>query len=283
MKIKKIMAVLGGVLLLGLAACGSPKNAKQLKKEAERQYGPCTIVSEEKSEKGTKLVLHDELQDFDYTYTSYMSEINIDGTSFGSLPSSGNNFEVSLYQKVTADHKQELDSICEKNGCTWQVNQDELLVVLMAPDEGTAKKVATEIAKILEPENKKNRLDGKLIMACGNKEADWWHNDRYGSVKLPDIKWRTTEDERVDEYIERAHMFTDPKAEYIRTEKKTFRDTGAELNRVVSTLGDTYPTDMNSPVTFYYFRSEKGQEYYICDFLYYDEDHYEYNWYTTYK
>ena len=81
----------------------------------------------------------------------------------------------------------------------------------------------------------------------------------------------------------RARSQTDSKAEFVRKEEKKFSDTGADLNRVVSTLGQDYPTEPDSPVTYYYFKSSKGEEFYLCNFLYRDENSAAYYYFTNYK
>ena len=68
----------------------------------------------------------------------------------------------------------------------------------------------------------------------------------------------------------------------VRSRVGTFRDTGADLDRVVHVLGSSYPEKPSDPVMFYYFQSSKGKEYYLCDFNYYEKDSSRYAWYTNY-
>ncbi len=71
------------VMLHSLTSCGKVKSASELKEYAEKTYGACEIVSQSETDDRTKLILHDELQDFDYSIESVMGSVNVDGASFG--------------------------------------------------------------------------------------------------------------------------------------------------------------------------------------------------------
>ena len=272
------------LVLLALAACGSVRSARSLQSEAKHTFGECTVVSKTETADRTVVVLHDTLQDFDYEYRSTMNDIDIDGTSFGSVPSTTNTFMENLKKKVIADAKTDLDTICSGSDMSYEIGEGnaEVLLIIYSASETDCIDAATACAEVLNQQNQNNRLDGMLIYAVGNESEKWYHNDYYGSVKLPDTDFRTPADERIDYYTEIARQQTDPKAVFLRVETGTFRDTGADLRRVVCTLGSDYPTEPDSPVTFYYFKAESGMEYYICDFNYYEEDHYNFSWYTNY-
>ena len=86
----------------------------------------------------------------------------------------------------------------------------------------------------------------------------------------------------MDYYTEMAHTQTDANAVFLRTEKGIFKDTGADLDRVVHVLGSDIPESPEDEVTFFYFRSSSNEEYYLCDFNYYNEDYSKMAWYTNY-
>ncbi|MCR5250508.1 MAG: hypothetical protein K6E50_07885 [Lachnospiraceae bacterium] len=283
MKKHVFFRVLVLILAVCLAGCGKPKSAKSLASAAKSQYGACTVVSKTQTANGSRVTLRDKLQGFEYHAWSGMDELYIDGSSFGSLPSNGDDFKISLINHVIGLHREELDDVCDDHGATFRApeKQDDMIVIMASSlKEGEA--AACECAEILQQENLESRLDGLLIIVTGNADPDWLRNERYGSVCLPDTSWRTPEDEERDFYIGRARSQTDPKAVYLRTEKGVFRDTGADLGQVVNTLGSDYPEKADDPVTFYYFRSSSGNEYYVCDFMIYDEQ-YDMRYFTNYK
>lgn len=230
----------------------------------------------------TIVVLHDTLQDFDYEVVSSMSEIVIDGSDFGSLPDTGDTFEKNLKEKVIANVKDELDAACNKEGMRYEYADGESIISIFAGSEQEGREVGLKCARILQGQNRNNRLDDLYINVLGNRYEKSYDNERFGSVKLPNISWRTPEDESVEYYTEMARMQTDKNAVFLHSELKSFADTGADLQRVVKVLGTDYPTERTSPVHFYYFRSGDGREYYLCDFNYYDEEYGTFAWYTNY-
>lgn len=267
-------------LMLLLTGCGWVKSPDALYRQAKNIHGDCTVVSKTKSNDFSQVVLHDTLQDFDYEVTSSMSDISIDGSSFGSVPGTSDSFEKRLRENTTAKAGSEITAICAAYGVNHEISTDEhmpQLISIYSDDEENAKKAALECARVIQNENKANRLDGTEIAAYKGEY------DRYGSVKLPDISWRTAEDEKIDYYTKMARMQTDPNAVYVRTETGTFAQTGADLQRVVNALGTDFPTSDDSPVTFYYFTDTSGNEFYICDFNYYYDEYSEFKYYTNYK
>lgn len=271
------------IIILCMSGCGEIKSGKDLYKWAKNEYGDCTIVSIVESDNKTVVVLHDTLQDFDYEVISSMSEIVIDGSVFGSLPDTVDTFEKELREKVISNVKGELDAICNKEGMRYEHADGEAIIHIFAETEKEGREAGLKCAKILQKQNKNNRLDNLCIDVAGNKYDKWYDNEHFGSVKLPAILWRTPEDELVEYYTEMAKMQTDENAVFLYSESKTFADTGADLQRVVQVLGSEYPTERTAPVTFYYFRASDGREYYLCDFNYYDEEYQNQAWYTNYS
>ena len=283
---KKIAVLLGVMAMVLLAGCGKVRSANSLYKQAKNTHGKCTVVSKSESSDVTKVVLHDTLQDFDYTISSSMGSIVIDGTNFGSVPGTKDTFVECLKDKVVSNVKTQLDDACNMENMRYEAytpDHSELLLIIYADNAKDGETAAVQCAKLLQEQNQKHRLDNMLIYAVGDTADKFYDNEHYGSVKLPDAVWRTPEAEKADYYTEMAHLQTDEKATFLRAEKGTFADTGADIRRVVMALGTEYPTEMNSPVTFYYFESSKGQTYYLCYFNYYEENSSQFAWYTNYK
>ena len=270
-------------MVLMVSGCRNIKSGNDLYKWAKDEYGDCTIVSVAETDDKTVVILHDTLQDFDYEVISSMSKIVIDGSGFGSLPDTSDTFEKELREKVISNVKDELDAICNTEGMRYEHADGESIISILAGNEKDGREAGLKCAEILQKQNINNRLDNLCIDVVGNRHDKWYDNEHFGSVKLPDISWRTSEDELVGYYTEMAKMQTDENAVFLHSELKTFADTGADLQRVVKVLGSDYPTKRTSPVTFYYFRSSDGEEYYLCDFNYYDEEYCHHAWYTNYS
>jgi hypothetical protein len=276
-----ISCALLAMMLFVLSGCGHVRSAKDLYSEAVRTYGECEIISQTENEEHTVLVLRDKLQGFEYTISSGMNDIMIDGSSFGSVENTGSTFHKALCDYVFSQCMDELEEICENYGAVCDT-QDIYFFRIGAKNAKDAENAALACAEVLQSYNLNGRMDN-WEMPCYRYEGESFYNsDRFGSVKLPNIEWISREQEKTNYYIEMAHYQTDSNAQFLRKEEGTFADTGADLNRVVSELGSDYPTEGTSPVMFYYFRASDGTEYFMCDFNYYDDDHYEYQWYTNY-
>ena len=277
MKITRITAFAAVLLLTG---CGFVKSPDALYRQAKETHGDCTIVSKTKTSDLSEVVLCDTLQNFDYKVTSYMSDISIDGSSFGSLPSVSDEFGLRLREKVIADTEKDIKRICDNYGASYEFCKFEdvmLFLSIYSEDEDKAISAAEECAAVIQNDNKNGRLDGFEISAYRD------HYDKYGSITLPASAWKTHGEEKAEYYAERARQITGGPVEFIRKEDGVFSQTGADLNRVVNALGTDYPTQKSSAVEFYYFKDQNGREFYVCNFNYYDKEYRDFSYYTNYK
>ncbi|MBP3753501.1 MAG: hypothetical protein J6I66_01420 [Lachnospiraceae bacterium] len=277
---KRILAgIFVFALLLGLAGCGRIKTASELLKAAERAHGDCELVSKEETDEHTVIIVRDKLQGFEYRMSSSMSDLNIDGSNFGSFPNTYDGFDRALGDYVIDSTRAEINEYISTTGAVVQDTSLDFFMV-RSNDEKEAVEAALKCAEILQEYNLDHRMDGWLIVAYANEKDDYLYDVRYGSVKLPDITWRTVETETIEYYMEMAEMQLETDVTFDRKVEGTFSDTGAELEHVVNSYYDeeNIIDSSSSPVTFYYFTTQKGEKYYICDFLYEDEN-YDYEWF----
>ncbi len=301
MKIKHVTLSAFALVCLLLSGCGHVKNAKQLHKYAKRTYGKCKLISKTETEVKTEIVLIDKLQGFEYKVVSQMNDINIDGSSFGSLPSTSDTFSQSLNEYVLNEVRPEIDNLCTTYNATYDSTYDALgKFTLTSPNtEANAVALAEAAGKLFQEYNLKHRMDRMTLSVeyddiwydehypykdTGNAEQDYMYSSagkselkHIGSVKLPDCTFRNKEKETDDLFIENAKRISN-KSKFLRKETKPFSETGISLDRVSQSYYTDYPKSMSDTVTFYYFEVE-GKEYYICDF----EDVETYSWYTNYK
>lgn len=265
------------VLLVG---CGSPKSARSLISKAKAKHGACTVVSKTKeSDGGWTVVLKDDLQGFEYTVRSYMDDINIDGSSFGTYPYEWDNFDQKLFDYVITLHASDLATICADHNARYDISAGALVIMAPSEDEGGA--AASECAEVIQSENLNNRLDGVTIWVMTDTYPEPMDNEHLGSVLLPDTSYRNQDDERVAYYTDMARMQYDSTAVYLKTVQGTFGQTGADINRIANSDGQEI-TGPDSPVTMFYFKNAAGKEFYLCDFNYYDEEWVNFRWYSNY-
>ena len=292
-------------LCLLLTGCGHVRSAKSLITQAKLTHGKCEVVSKSETDAATTVVLRDKLQGFEYKITSSMNDINIDGTSFGSVPGTYDDFEASLQNYAINDSKVSLDTICKKYGASYETFTGDVILNLLMPlssSESDAVNITEEVATLMQEYNKNNRLDGfviyvshddewleqykkKLRKEKGGDTDDYVFSDagganicHIGSARLPDCSFRDKEKENDDYYLEMAQMKY-KNAKYVRKEKKTFADVGIPLDRVSNAYysPETAIEKTSDPVTFYYFDAN-GTEFYICNFL----DNESGTWYSNF-
>ena len=259
--------------------CGRIRTASELYKVAKRTHGDCELVSKEETDEHTVIIVRDKLQGFEYRMISGMNDINIDGSYFGSVPDTYDGFDEALGDFVKDSAREEIDEYISSTGAVVEESSSAFFMV-RSNDEKEAIEAALKCAQILQEYNLDHRLDGWVIVAYANEKDDYLYDVKYGSVKLPDISWRTVEMETIEYYMEMAEMQLKTEVTFDRKVEGTFSDTGAELEHVVNSYYDDKETidSSSSPVTFYYFTTKKGEKYYICDFLY-ENENYDFEWF----
>ena len=168
-------------VLLCLCAC-NVRSTRQLKQEAKLTYGPAKVVSESKSQNCNTVVLRDKLQGFEYTITSSMKNLNVDNTSFGDWESTSCDFEIRLQEYVVTNARDDLDDICAKYHATWKTPDyytKDVLLKLSVEDASDAKALGEEVARLMQTQNLKNRMDGVVIYVQDTDE------NTLGQVDLP--------------------------------------------------------------------------------------------------
>ena len=111
---KVLSVILVFAFLVGVTSC-RPKSANALVSYAQEKYGECTLVSKETTKDCTIVILHDELQDFDYTVRSFMMDMNLDGASFGNTEQTRDTFLDDLIDKIVADYQAQVDEWLKTN------------------------------------------------------------------------------------------------------------------------------------------------------------------------
>jgi len=287
-----------------MTGCGHVKSTKQLVKMAKRAHGACEVVSKEEGEECTSVRLRDKLQGFEYTISSSMQDIVIDGSSFGALPQTYDSFELSLQQFVKERTAPKLDEICKKYGATYDNMFVDEVILRFTLDhdmpDSNAVHIVEEAALAFQEYNAEHRMDGMEVYV--EHDEEWLkkqlethdeinglkHDYMYsgagnavarhmGSAVLPDCVFRDLEAEHDAYYMEMALM-TDRRSKFLRKEKKTLDELGLIPEDVNAEYGKEDPRDGSYVVTVYHFTTGV-QEYYILDVLNADSS----GWYTNYE
>ena len=276
---KRLIQLFSAVSLLMLTSCAAA-SAETLLDEAVSRHGECTLVSTEKADGKTEIVVHDTLQDFDYTLTGFVYDVKYGDITIGKKSAISDSFGISQREKILSGIKDGLDEICSADSVGYEIINSSLYI--RAENEEAGKAAAVKCAQLIKKNDPGDRLDSMVINVYGDTAEEYYDDEFFGILRLPDETWMTNEEVLVEEFTAEAQVMTGTNAKYLRTEHGKFSDTGADLQRVAGASAEKI-TSPDSPVSYYYFADTDGTEFYICDFTYYDEDRSGFAWYTNYS
>ena len=150
------------LVILSLCACKA-KTARQLKSEARAEHGHAKVISKY-TDNYSYVVLKDKEQGFTYTVASGLHGISIDGSSLaGSY--TYDDFNERLLEYCYGFVRRQVDELCSQYGASY--DPVECSITVNNPDE--AADVSEGCAKALVTHDKKNRLNGKIIIVYDTK------------------------------------------------------------------------------------------------------------------
>lgn len=255
-----ILPVLAGVLLV-LAGCRSQvRTEEELIRYALAHYGDCQLVETTAGDKKLTCCFRDGQYGFEYTVTSAVTDVGMDGTRFFESESTYDDFaaclteyalaEDSRFREIEGDHHAVFETLAGTS--------EPVCVKLPAGDAAAAQQAGEKAAAIL----REYERDG----VYGGKSVSVYHEKTFlGKCSIPDGVWTTAEQENEEFFTGKARCL-DRSAVLVRVEKKTFGDMGLPLSEVNNPMWDPDQiTDSSSPVTCYYFRAG-DREFVIADF-----------------
>ena len=209
-KVKKALRALWLFACALLLCSCSVKSKGSLVSYAKNQYGACKVVGEEVTGTGNDKVRRVHLIDKDtgieYTVSSGLDDINIDGSSFGHVESTGSDF-MRLYEEYVRKNAGEELKTIEKE---YNVKITDLsrIEFLSRPSKGRAEAVAKATKKVVDSFDKKG-LFGKMTYLVYAEEGEaylgildsetgqWSGNDPYAVIDyvqsvLPDAEFSAT-------------------------------------------------------------------------------------------
>ena len=165
-RIRRKLTIIGilSLAILSLCSCKA-KTARQLKSYARAEYGHAKVISKYTSDNHSYVVLKDKEQGFTYTVSSGLRGIYIDGSSFGGSEYTYDDFNERLLEYCYGFVQREVNDLCSQYGASY--DPVDCSVTVKNPDE--AADVSEGCAKALVKYDKKNRLNGKIIIVYDTK------------------------------------------------------------------------------------------------------------------
>ena len=242
---KKRYLLTAGILMCALLFCScSVKSKGSLIAYAKNEYGPCEFVKEETRGTGNDKVrtvyLIDKDTGIEYTVTSRMQDMNIDGSSFGYTEYTSSDFLNLYWDYVIENAGDELDDIAEE----YDVDLSQLSKVLFngRPSPGQPEAVAEGVYGAIKKYDEKDLLEPTILVFSEDGDA------YLGVLDGETGTWSGNDSYKVIDYVQSVF----PEAEYLSDiygipESYVDRD---DLDRLIE-LGAKDSNEFN--VEFYFF------------------------------
>lgn len=166
-----ITALLVCLLLLG---CGSVSGKKELISYAETKFGEAECVKYTSNSEEAEVTLRDAEYGFDYTVRSYMSDILVDGSSFGSIESKTSDFYEKYITYLQSSESDVFNNVKSNYGCqivwTEYPSNDCILISLQLADQSELTPLY-EIAEIVNTYDTRRAFGDAMIKVYYNTEV----------------------------------------------------------------------------------------------------------------
>ena len=242
--------------IIALVCACSVKSKRDLIKYAEINYGKCTFVREEHKGSGNDMVrtvyLKDKETGIEYTVTSRMHSIDIDGSNFGYHEDTTSDF-VKLYTEYLFENAENDIKDLEQQFQMRLENQHDILV-LTFNDRGSgrnAEACAKEFDKTLAKYDTKGLRPTEYLMYVEG-------NIYIGSYDAETKHFSGSNDYSIIDYV---HENYDPDAVYLDS-------MGAYINQFLpyDEVDKLFPDSDGAPMgTAYYFKDKNGEIFVAID------------------
>lgn len=273
-----LLVVMAMVFLIFGGCSTKLKTSNDALAYARIHYGAATLLREQKEgDKKVIFTLQDNDYGFQYTVTSSIADINIDGSSFGKYESTYDDYMSCYRDFILDDSFEQFDFVKKKYQIeteTPDISLHSLMHIYWKSSEISATKdAAGQMADIFRNYEKK-----KLFSIYDIAVFDT-NDNIIGKCKISTGQWQDQEalyDERVINWAKNKYH----NVKYLNKVQKTFQDTGLspdDVSKFYYSSDINCPQNPDDPVTYYYFEVNH-QEFFVCDFWTTKSS----EWYTNY-
>lgn len=203
---KPFLLIFCTVLCTALLCACSVKNKNALVSYAKQNFGACKFIKQETTGSGIDeehtIWLVDKDTGIEYTVTSKLDVISIDGSTFGYSESTSTNFRDLYWTYVINNARDEINAATAE----FNIDSDKLpnIVFNDRPDPSQPEAAARKICEIIKKYDKKNLFDDLTSLVYADNENiylgvyetksdEWLGNDAYLIIDLVQEKFPGTE------------------------------------------------------------------------------------------
>ena len=254
--LKRTAVIIMMFSIIALVCACSVKSKRDLIKYAEINYGKCTFVREEHKGSGNDMVrtvyLKDKETGIEYTVTSHMSSIDIDGSNFGYHEDTTSDF-VKLYTEYLFENAENDIKDLEQQFSMRFEDQHSFLVLTFSDRASgrNAEACAKEFDKTLAKYDTKGLRPTEYLMYVEG-------NIYIGSYDAETKHFSGSNDYSIIDYV---HENYDPDAVYLDS-------MGAYINQFLpyDEVDKLFPDSDGAPMgTAYYFKDKNGEIFVAID------------------
>lgn len=255
---KKVSAVIM-LLAVVLSACGCArdvKNREQLISYANKTYGEGTFQGSKKKLKGkesfTTIIMEDKDTGIQYTVTSSLVDVSVDGSSFGYVEQTTSDFEEKYCEYLLDKAGEDLDRIAGDYSFSYELDQGVIKIDFNDRESSKkAKEAVTEFDTALVSFDVKERRPKEYLIYADKTVY-------IGSYDASSDKYSAAGDFDIIDYV---HANYDPEAEYINS-------MGAYISQFLSydEIEKLFPGHDGTPMgKAYYFKDKNGKTFVAID------------------
>jgi len=260
-----------GILSFILYGCASSpdnvnlKSQKQADKYVRKNFGNAEYKSVIKGNKSIKYIFSDKTFGFDFYVESSVSEINIDGSTFGYTEKTVSNFKDEYYKCFIKQSEYLIKELEDKNNIEIILTDypdlsDMHIFEVHCRDnnEEIGKQSAMVLMSKAKEFDKYSHWDNAIISIFSKDDSD------LGSVYFKSGEFVSQKQEEINLYMQHAESKCNGKIKFMYSEKMLIKDVPGLENHKRSYKIDE---DINRTETVVYYFSYNKKTYFICDIL----------------
>lgn len=277
MRVKNTHKVLYGSILITimcimLMGCGKIADKKELISYANENYGECTLVDEEASNDKRTIYLKDKEYGFEYFVSSYMDNINIDNSYFGSKQAVGSSFTKEYLKCFSENYKEQISNLEDRYECNIEINKNynsglkEDALIFLSINFDVNKDVLTNLNKCIKKYDTRNYLKNGIIYIKQNEGFKGKYilkDEIYKTKSESNTDWALSTAFKIMKYSKDIDIDDEGELEFLYSEELDVHDIyGIENETLAYRIEDTDESLKNTTVWHY---SYKGEEWIIAD------------------
>lgn len=256
------------IMLVTLCGCGELSTKQDLLDYSEENYGKCKLISSSESEEENTVIVEDNEYKFEYETSSYMNKINIDGSYFGSLPSTKSTFTAEYLSCFEDKYSDKIEKIENKYECNIEINKnfnpkiESNIIMYVYNNKDKYDNVIKELCKYIKDFDTRKYIENGVIYIKKNDKFVGQYllkDKKYQSKSEYEQEWVLNNAAQIMQYDLNLDIKNPSELKFLYSETMDVKDIyGIEDKTLVYRIGtDTDETLKNTTVWHYEYRKDE--------------------------